>query len=106
MTGHTVVVRSITVVTKIVDTPSGSELGREVTTPVPEAAGQLVTVDAHEIMVSIDVADIVSVVKLAPALAVLTFANGAIVELTDILLVTVTLFTRLLVVTADEVAID
>ncbi len=105
VTGHTVVVTPITVVTKTVDTPSGREVGREVTTPVPEIAGQLVTVDAHEIMVSIEVADIVRVVRSATARVVDVFANGGMVELANMLPATVTLFIGLLVTAADKAAI-
>lgn len=100
VTGHTVVVRSITVVTKTVDTPSGSEVGIDVTAPVPELAGQLVTVAAHEMIVWIEVADIVSVVKPTPTTAVEAFANGATV------LVTVALSTRMPVLIAVEMTID
>lgn len=92
VTGHMVVVTSITVVTTTVETPSGSEVGREVTAPVPERVGQLVTVGAHAMMVSTEVADIVIVVKPVPAAAVVVFMNGGrAVEPAAILLVTVPL---------------
>ncbi|GAW16271.1 hypothetical protein ANO14919_056940 [Xylariales sp. No.14919] len=81
VTGHTVVVTPITVVTKTVDTPSGKEVGSEVTAPVPEIAGQLVTVGAHETIVSIEVAETVSVVNSTPTAVVEVFANGGMAEL-------------------------
>lgn len=93
VTGHTVVVIPTTVVTRTVDTPSGSDVGSKVTASVPETAGQLVTVDAQEMIVLIEVAYIVSVVKPASA-AVVVFANGGTIEVAAMLLVTVTLFTR------------
>jgi hypothetical protein len=104
VTGHTVVVTSTTVVISTVVTPSGSEVGSEIAAPVPEVAGQLVTVDAHEMMVIIEVADTVRVVKLAPTAAIVVFANGAMMP-DDILLVIVALFAELLVTVAGEVAV-
>lgn len=64
VTGQTVVVMSTTLVTSIVDTAPG---GNEVSAAVSEAAGQLVTVAAHEIIVETDVTLIVNVVKGTPA---------------------------------------
>lgn len=74
VTGHTVVVTPICVVMITVDTPSGSEVGSEVTAPVPEAVGQFVTVAAHEMLVIIEVMGTVIVVKLAPGAVVVVFA--------------------------------
>lgn len=100
--GHTVVVTSITVVTSTVETPSGSEVG---SAPVPERVGQLVTVGAHEMRVSTEVADIVSVVKPVPAAAVVVFANGGRpVEPADALLVAVPSFTATPVPVANWIA--
>jgi hypothetical protein len=115
VTGHTVVVKSTTVVIKTVVTPSGSEVGSEVNAPVPVVTGQFVTVAAHEIIVAIEVTDTVSVVKLAPLPAVVVFANGGVVDKAAVvvfvnggmvnadalLLVIVALFPSMVVLLAD-----
>lgn len=76
VTGQTVVVRSMTLVTRIVDTaPDGSE----VRAAVSLAAGHLVTVGAQEMIVETEVTLTVRVVKPAPAVPfkiVVVLANG------------------------------
>lgn len=73
VSGHTIVVRSITLVTSIVDTaPTGSEVSAEVSV----AAGQSVIVATHEIIVETDVTLIVNVVKPTPAIEVVLAKGG------------------------------
>ena len=103
VTGHTVVVTPMTVVTITVETPSGKEVGSEVTGPVdPELIGQLVTVGAHEIIVWIEVADTVIVVSSCPGKVAEASPRGGIVELVSSVLVTVALLSRVGVIAGDE----